>query len=495
MEAYRRLAAVTTPADVDDVRAEWEDRYGPPPPPALALLDVARLRAACLRLGIRAVSVQKGRARLDGWHLLKSQEVRLQRMIARRADPPRRGRRPRRLRPARSRSPRRCSGCSTRSRPPDAGADGPTVLAGDAPRYHPPDDSLAGSAASRSVLVVACRRARPQRLLEHVSATRRRSRTTTPPATTRSTSRAPTSPSELARPRRRTRRSSPNGLSARRDFPNARTVWRRPTQQLVERVVDAARRARRRSTPSSTHDRVSVTPADTTRRRPATRSRLVRRADRSARSRSRSQTKLVDAPVPGLLAVDRTTTQTCPSGRFVVAHPRSATQGRGRRRAPSPSAGRARSFADSRRRSRPTRPRASRAARSGACAPSEFVKEFENAADAAPFGVLTGPVKTQFGYHLILVRKLGPDRRQDQFAAGAAAGSGRRARPAAAERCTCGSTRSSAPGRRSPTQQRAHVATAVTPPAVPAVRDVPGEVAACAPPTTTTTRRPLPPGG
>jgi transcription-repair coupling factor (superfamily II helicase) len=83
MEAYRRLAAVTTPADVDDVLAEWEDRYGPPPPPAAALLDVARLRAASLRLGIRAVSVQKGHARLDGWHLLKSQEARLQRMVAR----------------------------------------------------------------------------------------------------------------------------------------------------------------------------------------------------------------------------------------------------------------------------------------------------------------------------------------------------------------------------------------------------------------------------
>jgi transcription-repair coupling factor (superfamily II helicase) len=83
MEAYRRLAAVTTPADVDDIRAEWEDRYGPPPAPAEALLDVARLRAACLRLGIRAVSVQKGQARLDGWHLLKSQEVRLARMVAR----------------------------------------------------------------------------------------------------------------------------------------------------------------------------------------------------------------------------------------------------------------------------------------------------------------------------------------------------------------------------------------------------------------------------
>ena len=83
MEAYRRLAAVTTLDDVDDVRAEWEDRYGPPPPPAEALLDVARLRAACLRLGIRAVSVQKGHARLDGWELRKSQEVRLKRLVAR----------------------------------------------------------------------------------------------------------------------------------------------------------------------------------------------------------------------------------------------------------------------------------------------------------------------------------------------------------------------------------------------------------------------------
>ena len=80
MEAYRRLAAVTTSDDVDDVLAEWTDRYGPPPPPAAVLLDVARLRAECLRLGIRAVSVQKGRARFDGWELRKSQEARLKRL-------------------------------------------------------------------------------------------------------------------------------------------------------------------------------------------------------------------------------------------------------------------------------------------------------------------------------------------------------------------------------------------------------------------------------
>ena len=51
--------------------------------PAAALLDVARLRAECVRLGIRAVSVQKGRARFDGLELRKSQEVRLQRLSPR----------------------------------------------------------------------------------------------------------------------------------------------------------------------------------------------------------------------------------------------------------------------------------------------------------------------------------------------------------------------------------------------------------------------------
>src|SRR5262249_7290862 len=74
MEAYRRLAAVTTDADVDDVRAEWEDRYGPPPPPAAALLDVARLRAECVRTGVRSLSVQRGVARLTGLDLRESQQ-------------------------------------------------------------------------------------------------------------------------------------------------------------------------------------------------------------------------------------------------------------------------------------------------------------------------------------------------------------------------------------------------------------------------------------
>ena len=67
-------------ADVDDVAAEWADRYGPPPPPAAALLAVARVRAECVRLGIRDIAVQKGAVRLFPLMLRESQKVRLRRL-------------------------------------------------------------------------------------------------------------------------------------------------------------------------------------------------------------------------------------------------------------------------------------------------------------------------------------------------------------------------------------------------------------------------------
>jgi transcription-repair coupling factor (superfamily II helicase) len=89
LEAYRRLAAVTTQAEVDDIRNEWQDRYGPVPPAAAALLDVARLRAECVRTGIREVNVGKGPGfgkpeyvvRLSPVELKVSQEVRLGRLV------------------------------------------------------------------------------------------------------------------------------------------------------------------------------------------------------------------------------------------------------------------------------------------------------------------------------------------------------------------------------------------------------------------------------
>ena len=60
LEAYRRLATVTTHAEVDDIDSEWLDRYGPLPDPARALLRIGHLRAECARLGIREVAVVTG---------------------------------------------------------------------------------------------------------------------------------------------------------------------------------------------------------------------------------------------------------------------------------------------------------------------------------------------------------------------------------------------------------------------------------------------------
>ncbi|MDP9072118.1 MAG: transcription-repair coupling factor [Actinomycetota bacterium] len=83
LEAYRRLATVTTDAEVDDIRGEWLDRYGPLPPPAEALLAVGRLRAACSRTGVREVTVARDTARIGPLALKASQAMRLRRLYPR----------------------------------------------------------------------------------------------------------------------------------------------------------------------------------------------------------------------------------------------------------------------------------------------------------------------------------------------------------------------------------------------------------------------------
>ena len=54
LEAYRRLASATTMDDVDDVGAEWVDRYGPLPVAADGLIELARLRASTLAASARS---------------------------------------------------------------------------------------------------------------------------------------------------------------------------------------------------------------------------------------------------------------------------------------------------------------------------------------------------------------------------------------------------------------------------------------------------------
>ncbi len=86
LEAYRRLAGVSTGEEVDDIEREWVDRYGPVPAPAQALLGAARLRVACLRTGVRQVSVTSRPgssaliARLSPLVLRASAAVRLRRL-------------------------------------------------------------------------------------------------------------------------------------------------------------------------------------------------------------------------------------------------------------------------------------------------------------------------------------------------------------------------------------------------------------------------------
>ena len=80
LEAYRRLAGITTDTQVDDLRTEWEDRYGPVPAAAEALLMVGRLRAECHRIGLRDISLVGAQARIAPIKLKTSETMRLRRV-------------------------------------------------------------------------------------------------------------------------------------------------------------------------------------------------------------------------------------------------------------------------------------------------------------------------------------------------------------------------------------------------------------------------------
>jgi transcription-repair coupling factor (superfamily II helicase) len=80
LEAYRRLAAASTHQEVEEVAAEWRDRFGPLPAEATVLIDVARLRVEALRVGLEDVVKMRQEIKLSPVALAPSQEVRLQRL-------------------------------------------------------------------------------------------------------------------------------------------------------------------------------------------------------------------------------------------------------------------------------------------------------------------------------------------------------------------------------------------------------------------------------
>ncbi len=80
LEAYRRLADAERAEEVDDVLAEWIDRYGPLPEPAQALIDIARLRVEAIRIGLDQIVKVRNEVRIAPVTLRASEEVRLRRL-------------------------------------------------------------------------------------------------------------------------------------------------------------------------------------------------------------------------------------------------------------------------------------------------------------------------------------------------------------------------------------------------------------------------------
>jgi transcription-repair coupling factor (superfamily II helicase) len=83
LEAYTRIAAVDSVDDINAVRDELADRYGPPPQPVLNLLAVARLRARARRAGLTDIAQQGSHIRFSPVQLPESREVRVQRLYPR----------------------------------------------------------------------------------------------------------------------------------------------------------------------------------------------------------------------------------------------------------------------------------------------------------------------------------------------------------------------------------------------------------------------------
>ena len=80
LEAYRRLATAMTIEGIEDVVAEWEDRFGPLPDAAVELLNIARLRVEAMRIGVSEIVQNRREVRIVPVTMKASQEVRLERI-------------------------------------------------------------------------------------------------------------------------------------------------------------------------------------------------------------------------------------------------------------------------------------------------------------------------------------------------------------------------------------------------------------------------------
>ena len=77
LEIYRRLSDVRQAKEAEDVLDELLDRFGDPPAPVMALIQLAAFRGLCRRLGIRSVQQRGQEVRVGFWEQSSVEPARL----------------------------------------------------------------------------------------------------------------------------------------------------------------------------------------------------------------------------------------------------------------------------------------------------------------------------------------------------------------------------------------------------------------------------------
>jgi transcription-repair coupling factor (superfamily II helicase) len=77
VEVHRRVAAARDVAELDELAAELEDRFGPPPEPLANLVALQRARIKLGRAGARVVSFRQGRLAVTPIELDREQAERV----------------------------------------------------------------------------------------------------------------------------------------------------------------------------------------------------------------------------------------------------------------------------------------------------------------------------------------------------------------------------------------------------------------------------------
>ena len=85
LRLYKKIAGAKSEAAVNEVRAEMEDRYGPPPDATVYLLEAAMLRLECERLGIAQVDRKRGELQIRFMENATVDPQHLMRLVARNA--------------------------------------------------------------------------------------------------------------------------------------------------------------------------------------------------------------------------------------------------------------------------------------------------------------------------------------------------------------------------------------------------------------------------